>query len=371
MTYVAKRGKTWMVRFSKRVNQWDPKKQTNISVLKQKSKSGFRTKAEAQQYGIKMEAASLSGVDVTKNPVFIEYYKNWYELYKFPSMSDATKVRYRRNYNYLKKFLGNTKIKDISRERYQKFINFFAASHAKTTVRKVNASVSSCVQFSVEDGILNRNFTKQASISGNTNQERPVQYLNLKEIKQLVALCKDGLNPRYTSRYLILSAVYTGARLGELSALHWSDIDFNKQTISITKSWNQNRRQMSKPKTASSNRKIPVNFELLRLLKQLKRNHTDFVFALPKSKYPPTSNAVNKTLRELLESKNIEKENFHFHSLRHSHVAYLLAEGVDIYAISKRLGHSNIEITLSTYAYLLDEFKESQNDKIVKSLVQL
>lgn len=62
MASIKKRGKTWYVRFSKRETRWDPEKQKNVSVLKQKSKGGFKTKAEAQQYGIKMEAASISGV---------------------------------------------------------------------------------------------------------------------------------------------------------------------------------------------------------------------------------------------------------------------------------------------------------------------
>ena len=56
----------------------------------------------------------------------------------------------------------------------------------------------------------------------------------------------------------------------------------------------------------------------------------------------PTSNAVNKVLRELLEEAGIHRSGYHFHSLRHSHVAYLLYQGIDLYAISKRLGHSNV-----------------------------
>lgn len=371
MTYVAKRGKTWMVRFSKRVNQWDPDKQVTVSVLKQKSKGGFHTKAEAQQYGIKMEAASLSGVDVTKNPVFADYYENWYKTFKFPSIRESTKRRYIINHKFIKEHFGLTKIKDITREEYQKFINNFAATHAIITVRKINISIKACIQYAIDDGLLNRSFTTQISISGNSDLDRPVEYLNLAEIKSLMQLCLDGINPRYTSRYLILGAIYTGARLGELSALHWSDINFNKQTISITKSWNQDHREMNKPKTQSSNRVIPVNLKLLQSLKQLKHNHTDFVFASPITKYPPTSNAVNKTLRDLLAKGKMKKNNFHFHSLRHSHVAYLLSEGIDIYAISKRLGHADISITLKTYAYLLDEFKNKQNDKILQSLSKL
>ena len=48
MASIKKRGKTWYVRFSKRVTEWDPEKKSTVSVLKQKSKGGFKTKAEAQ-----------------------------------------------------------------------------------------------------------------------------------------------------------------------------------------------------------------------------------------------------------------------------------------------------------------------------------
>ncbi|HIZ96713.1 MAG TPA: tyrosine-type recombinase/integrase [Candidatus Ligilactobacillus excrementavium] len=48
---------------------------------------------------------------------------------------------------------------------------------------------------------------------------------------------------------------------------------------------------------------------------------------------------------------------FHFHSLRHFHVAYLLFQGIELYTISKHLGHSNMMITAKKYAYLVDEYK--------------
>ncbi len=85
----------------------------------------------------------------------------------------------------------------------------------------------------------------------------------------------------------------------------------------------------------------------------------------------PTSGAVNHTLRALLADLNITKRNFHFHSLRHSHVALLLANGIDIYAISKRLGHSNIKTTANTYAYLIDEYKDKTDQQIITALSSL
>lgn len=67
----------------------------------------------------------------------------------------------------------------------------------------------------------------------------------------------------------------------------------------------------------------------------------------------------------------IKKQGFHFHSLRHVHVAYLLGQGVDVYAISKRLGHANVTITLNTYSYLIDDYKAKNDELITQKLAQL
>lgn len=371
MAQIYKRGKTWTVRFSKRQHQWDPKQQKTTSVLKQKSKGGFKTKAEARAYGIKMESESLSGVDVTKNPVFAEYFMNWIKTVKLPAVRTSTRNRYLINANFVKQYFGPLHIKDINRQQYQDFINWFAKNHAKVTVRMINTMCRSCVTYAIDDGLINRNFTHQVKLSGNKKRERPVEYLSVAELKKLNGLCQNGLNCRYTSRYMILVAIHTGARLGEISALHWPDIDFKNDMIRINKSWNQDRQEMSDTKNAASHRAIKVDHKIIKLIGQLKENNSDFVFGLPTTKYPPSSNGVNKTLRELLHKAGIVKRNFHFHSLRHTHVGYLIARGVDIYVISKRLGHANITTTLDVYANLLKEYKTKQDNKIISLLNDL
>ena len=85
----------------------------------------------------------------------------------------------------------------------------------------------------------------------------------------------------------------------------------------------------------------------------------------------PGSSSVNRTLRIFLKKCEVNKPSFHFHSLRHTHVAYLLAHSVPLYAISKRLGHSNITTTANRYAYLIDEFKELSDIKIDEALSQI
>ena len=146
MTQVYKRGKTWTVRFSKRYTVYDPKKQKNISKLKQKSKGGFRTKAEATQYGIKLESESLSGVDVTKNPEFATYFKKWIETFRLPGVRPATERRYQVYIKHVEKYFSTEKIKDIQRIQYQKIITDFGNKHAPESTRKLNATIRACIR---------------------------------------------------------------------------------------------------------------------------------------------------------------------------------------------------------------------------------
>ncbi len=371
MTQVYKRGKTWTVRFSKRYTVYDPKKQKNISKLKQKSKGGFRTKAEATQYGIKLESESLSGVDVTKNPEFATYFKKWIETFRLPGVRPATERRYQVYIKHVEKYFSTEKIKDIQRIQYQKIITDFGNNHAPESTRKLNATIRACIQYAINEGLLNRDFTANIKVIGNKNKKREVTYLTAEEIEKVLKECESNLHPKYTSRYIILTAFLTGARIGEITALHWEDIDFENNVISINKSLDQATHELGPTKNESSNRKISVTPKLLTYIKQLKENNEEYVFGLKATHMPPSNNAINSTLRKLLCTAGINKPSYHVHSIRHTHVGYLIYKGVDIYAISKRLGHSNLSITLDTYANLLDEYKDKENKKIVGLLDQL
>ncbi|TGA95007.1 MULTISPECIES: tyrosine-type recombinase/integrase [Lactobacillus] len=371
MAQVYKRGKTWTVRFSKRYTIYDPKSQKHVSKLKQKSKGGFRTKAEATQYGIKLESESISGIDVTKNPEFATYFEKWIATFRLPGVRPATERRYQVYIKHVKKYFGIEKIKDIHRIEYQKIITDFGKHHAPESTRKLNATIRACIQYAINDGLLNKDFTANVKVTGNKAKKRDVIYLNAEEIEKTLKECESNLQPKYKSRYIILTAFLTGARIGEITALHWEDIDFQNNIIDINKSLDQATHELGPTKNESSTRKITVNSKLLEYLKQLKENNEEYVFGLKSTHMPPSNNAINDTLRNILLKANINKPAYHVHSIRHTHVGYLIYKGVDIYAISKRLGHANLSITLDTYANLLDEYKDKENKKIVSLLGQL
>lgn len=190
--------------------------------------------------------------------------------------------------------------------------------------------------------------------------------MNINEIKQLTQHVILTRNKNFTSKYMILTALLTGARLGEIQALTWKDIDVGNCLITINKSWDANLKKFKPAKTESSNRTVKAPTQLINILLEL--NHGQKMIFENQYQTIPTSNAVNKTLRECLSRLNIKRKNFHFHSLRHSHVAFLLSQGIDLYVISQRLGHSDMTTTAKIYAYLIDEYKQKSDDKIVNQL---
>lgn len=234
----------------------------------------------------------------------------------------------------------------------------------------MNAYVRVAVKNAVLDNVIPADFTEGTTIVWDKTRTRQVEYLNMEEINRLVALVKESLSPGFPVRYMILTAVYTGMRLSEIAALTWDDLNLPFKTIEISKSWDFKGRTFKDTKTKSSRRIIRVNQELLDCLVELKANGHDLVFARKDGSVCGSSSA-NRTLRLFLDKLNLDKPGFHFHSLRHSHVAYLLANGVPLYAISKRLGHSNMTTTANRYAYLIDEFKARSDDQIERALVSL
>lgn len=335
-----------------------------------KTKAGFSTKPEAKRWARTIEEQKDNGTISAKNISFASYFKEWFEIYKKNKIAVVTARLYDSIYKNLEEYFGNKKIDKVTRRDYQIFINKFGETHAKVTVKKVHSIIKSVVSSAMYDNLIPRDFTHNIELSWNADRTMVVDYLNMNEINAVIDKCKEKMNPSYTSRYMILTAFYTGFRLSEIAALTWNDINFNWKTITVNKSWNYHTHTFKDTKNASSKRIIRVNQGLLDILKSLQSNNKELVFE-NKFGTVPTSEAVNKKLRELLKECNIQKKSYHFHSIRHSHVAMLLYNNVDIYAISKRLGHSDITTTTRKYAYMLEELKSKSDSHIEQILDEL
>lgn len=364
-----------MASFTRRNGKW----QARISwhdengKLHQKAKSGFATKAQAKDYAIQMESELINGVDIAADPIFADYFKTWCETYRLPKISKATARNYMSYYRVITSYFGETRIKQIKRSTYQQFLNDYGKDHSLGTMKEMTSKIKACVKSAIADGIITKDFTYNANITYDKSLTRNPEYLSINELKQLISALNDDLKPDNVKPYIVLTAIYTGARFSEIIALTWKDVDYLHRTITINKSIDYKYNTGFKPtKNESSNRTIRVNSELLKILSQLKVNQTPLLFAkTPQSFRNIFIKKVNAYLKSTMERIGIKKRDYTFHALRHSHVAFLLSQGIDIYAISKRLGHSNMTTTSNVYAYLIDEYKHKLDDEIEQKLAQL
>lgn len=175
----------------------------------------------------------------------------------------------------------------------------------------------------------------------------------------------DGL-----SYYAILLLLVTGIRFEELIGLTRPDFDFKRNTIDINKVWGYNHKMkegFGPTKTPQAVRRISVDpkvmIEFKKLFMVMPDNVHRLVFFSPSSKYKVLSNnAVNKTLRKVLDDLGIKKITCH--GLRHTHASALIYKKISIVYICERLGHSSPNITYKKYAHLLKELRDDE-EKIV------
>jgi len=328
-----------------------------------------RTKAEAidfaNEYEFKSGRDELTG---NISPYFTTYFWDWFETYKESSVRERTRATYVQAYNILKQYLPGIRLDELDRRIYQKFMKNYGKKHAKSTVSKMNSLYHASIKDAVYDGLIEKDFVEHTSIVFDKKRTRKIQYLNVEELKRLMQYLYTTRNFHFTSKYMIITALLTGMRPGEVGGLKWEDINFNFRTLTLKQSWNETSKNFEPLKNATSYRTIRIADWLIGLLNELpKDDKLGRVFA---NQYHtiPTSNAVNTVLKKALVENNIERQGFHFHSCRHSHVAYLLSQGIDLYAISKRLGHADMVVTGRIYAYLIDEYKAKTDTQIVNSL---
>ena len=353
MASVYKRGKTWAYK----VYYYDNGKQKAVS------KSGFKTKAEAKDASVKRENEMLQGKNFAKEKIYLaDFMKKWKTLYKDGKVCEGvlklidTVIRYVEEHYSLM-------LKDITSDNYQEFINKLAERLSTESVRKYHEYVAGAIKHAVRTDILIKNPCMYVKIKGNDKNtfEEETKFLSLDEYYRLYDVIIHSLDPRYISKYIILLGMVSGMRIGECLGLTWDNLDKEKCTIKIEKGFDYNHtKTFTEGKTKASKRTIVIPKNVMDILYQLPKTQ-DRVFKTV------TSEGVNIVLRTALKKAGIERK-IRFHSLRHTHASILLSQGIQVLTVSKRLGHSSPTITMQTYAHVIQELEESDNNKILNIL---
>lgn len=178
--------------------------------------------------------------------------------------------------------------------------------------------------------------------------------------EEFTAFRSHAEDPMYRMFFTMLYV--TGCRRGEAEALSWDDIDLERSTLKISKNITRKSPtapwEITTPKNVSSNRTVPMPKSFCALLKEYKEQQSKmcpsptFVFG---GERPLAQRTTDRYFSDTCEKAGVKK--IRIHDLRHSCASLLISRGVSIVAVSRQLGHSNIEQTLNTYSHLMPDDK--------------
>lgn len=166
----------------------------------------------------------------------------------------------------------------------------------------------------------------------------------------------------YTIRAYFTFLFYTGCRRSEGKAVLKSDI--KDGWVMIDKTIKHNKQGVRVPKTASSVRKIKLDKYTLEILKPLLAKDGPYLFG---DFEPLGITTIQRAFDKAIAAANADGhplKKIRIHDLRHSHATILINNGVNIVAVSKRLGHSDINMTLKVYTHLLEKNADELVDKL-------
>jgi integrase len=239
-------------------------------------------------------------------------------------------------------------------------IDRFAATRqvgSQNTLRNILNVLSGMLRYGVEIGWLGT----LPRIKRPRPEETDFRYLRMAEIGTfLQAARQDG----ETVHALYATAVFTGMRAGELAGLHWSDIDFGKRLITVSRSY-------KKTTKTGKIRRVPIIDVLLPILREW-RLKTPGEIVFPNqvgNMHGKSARIFRPMLHRVLDRAGLQpaqragklRPYITFHGLRHTFASMWVMQGKDIYRLQKILGHSSVNMTMR-YAHLAPEAFDDAHD---------
>lgn len=293
-----------------------------------------------------------------------DYFLKWVTTYKQGQVSEVTFLKYLNTHSHVVQAFGDNTLNAVNREMYQLVFTKLGKDHAQRTLDTFNKHLRAMFDEAIDEGLLDKNPTRKVQLRGKPIVERR-KALGAEEWKQLLA----SINVTSVDGMMIYLAATTGMRYAEVAGLTREDIDFNRATIKITRTWNYKYGGGFMPtKNSSSIRTITIDDQTLENLKAFIKIKIDNDYGLlfwGKNNRILHSSEINKTLTSILERLNINRISFH--GLRHTHASVMLFYGMPVLSVSRRLGHSNIQTTQNVYLHMLKEM-ELRDTKMINNI---
>lgn len=289
----------------------------------------------------------------------------WLVVYKKNSVKPSTYDRLIVSLEMLEKYpIAEIEIDELSTQDIQDYANTLVDDgYALTTIKKQLHLIGGWIGYANLMGFITRPLHKGVRLPSESSVKKPrkqVLAYTREEQASLKNVLRRGDSPAWYAAILMLE---TGARVGEVLALSWSDIDWRRRALRIDKTvvrlGDSRRCYIQKgAKSFTSNRTIPLSaeaFELLDWMQHVRETDSDYVFQNKRGDF-----LTYETLRWWIK-KACEEAGVPYygqHVFRHTFATNCYEKGCDVKVLSKFLGHSDVTITYNVYIHLFGDALE-------------
>lgn len=332
-----------------------------------------------------------------------DWFMKWFELYRRDGLRPVTMKKYYIDHQRLKDHeIGQMDIKKITREDAQKYINEIGERYSKLTVDDHRQKLKSCFNDALIDGLVKSNpFARVKSVY----KEQKLSFVEAKALREkkkwlevdeyerlkkfLISWLYQALKiepftfagdnrkavKAQINMMVIFTALKSGMRYSEILGLTRDDVNYRTNELLVNKTWDYKKDESGSfvaTKNYSSMRSVIVDTETIEMIKKFISWQELFgIKTVENTLFNEKgirhhNSTINDLLRILLKSLGIE--TLTIHKLRHTQASYLLAKGVPIEVVAKRLGHTDTTMVRTTYGHLLAETEDKANKQIVQLL---
>ena len=326
---------------------------------KQSQKRGFQTKREAQAW--EREQLNKLGADLDMT------FQNFVERYKEDRRNRIKDSTWESKDHIIRTkllpYFGKLKMSSITPQqiiRWQnELINYrdkngkpYSPVYLKTIQNQLSAIFNHAVQYYN----LKENPCVKAGSMGK-KKSREMLFWTKDEYLKFI----DAMMDKPLSFYAFEMLYWCGIREGELLALTPADFDFDKRTVTISKTFQHTGGKdiVTPPKTEKSNRTITMPLFLADEIPEYLKMQYDI--GLDDRLFPITKSYLYREMQRGCKDTGVKR--IRIHDLRHSHISLLIDQGFSAVAIADRVGHESIDITYN-YAHLFPSKQTEMADKL-------
>ena len=313
-----------------------------------KKKRGFTTKKEALQWERDFISQSTGSLGMTFGD-FITLYVQDMEHRLKPSTVASKKWLIDLKVTPFFKKIPLNEIKPTHVRQWQNSLTSYrdenGKPYAQTYLKCINNQLTAIFNYAVKYYGLKENPCHKAGSMGKKKADEML-FWTKDEFQTFIESMKD----RPASYTVFMTMYYTGIREGELLALTPSDIDFEKKTLTVNKSYQRLGREdiITTPKTPKSIRTIPIPDGLCTCLQE----YMSHCYGLQNDDrlFPYTKSFLYHEMEYGCKASGVKR--IRVHDIRHSHASLLVEMGFSPLLIAERLGHEKVQTTMDTYSHL-------------------